>query len=298
MTEKIPYERVWAGRSRIKLVIALTHPTAVVIFSLATLILALLTSPGKTNLMVVVLLTLAMAAAQASNGVFNEVFDRELDQINKPWRAIPAGYIQPLVAFLVAAVLFCLGLLFALAISPETSLLLLGGTGVGVIYSLRLKRTWLSWLPYAIAYPSLPVWVLIALEKFNNSVLWIYLIAAPYAIGIHLINQMRDFDEDRTAGIRGLAQHLGKMRAVWIAFLLLVLGPIPALIMIIFSGQPLFIFLITSASILHWALIIPCYWFPIEMISPETFRSLFRRLQISCPLLLLAWFWVFLHSLT
>ena len=297
MNEKIPYERVWAGRSRIKSVIALTHPPAVIIFSLATLILALFTSPEKTDLKVIVLLTLAMAAAQASNGVFNEVFDRELDHINKPWRAIPAGYIQPLVAASVATALFCLSLLFPLAISTETTLLLLGGIGVGNLYSLKLKRTWLSWLPYVIAYPSLPVWVLVALEKFDSRVFWIFLLAVPYAIGIHLTNQMRDFDEDRTAGIRGFAQHLGKKRAIWITFFLLVLGPMPALLMIIFTGQLFYIFLIASAGILHWALIIPMHWFPVETIPPKTFRSLLRRLQISCLLLLLAWYWVFLHGL-
>jgi len=297
MSDITPYERVWTGRSRVKSVIALTHPTAVIIFSFATFILALFTSPGKIDLKVVILLTLAMAAAQASNGIFNEVFDRELDQIYKPWRAIPAGYIRPSVAALLATVLFCLGSLLVLAISPVIALLLIGGIGTGIFYSLKLKRTRLSWLPYLIAYPSLPVWVLAALDKFDPHILWIYLIASPFAISIHLTNQMRDFDEDRSAGIRGLAQHLGKKRAVWTIFLLLALGPLPALTMMALSGSLFAISLIALAGILHWVLIFSLQWFPTETMPPATFRSLFRRLQISCPLLLLSWYWIFLQAI-
>src|SRR5512139_3638124 len=149
---RIPYERVWAGNSRRKAIIALTHPTAVIIFSLATWILAALAPRQFPDLRLSVSLVLAMAGAQASIGVFNEVFDWKLDKETKPWRAIPAGMISPAAAALMASVLLGIGLLSAASISPLTMLLLLAGAGMGILYSAILKRTILSWLPYAVCY--------------------------------------------------------------------------------------------------------------------------------------------------
>ena len=200
---KIPYERVWVGNSKIKAVIALTHPSAVIIFSLITWILAGLTLPSFPGLALSISLVLAMTAAQASVGVFNEVFDWRLDKVTKPWRAIPAGLISAWQAGAIASVLLCLGLLFAASISLLTALLLLLGAGMGVLYSAKLKRTVFSWLPYVVNYPSFPVWVLVALGRFDPRVLIIYPLASLFAVAVHLCNQLRYFDEDEALGLRG-----------------------------------------------------------------------------------------------
>ena len=54
---------------------------------------------------------------------------------------------------------------------------------MGFLYSARLKRTGWSWLPYAVAYPIVPLWVWVSLGVFRFEMLLIYPLVAPFAIG-------------------------------------------------------------------------------------------------------------------
>jgi 4-hydroxybenzoate polyprenyltransferase len=291
--KRIPYERQWARDNKVKAIIAMTHPMAVIIFSLLSMILAMITLSGIPDPNLLVSLMLSMAAAQASIGVFNDVFDWQLDKECKPWRAIPAGTIRPRTAAVMASVLLSLGLLFAASISFVTMILLLAMTGIGILYSARLKRTAFSWLPYAIDYPSIPVWVMVALDRFVPSILIIYLLAFPFVITVHICNQLRDFEEDGIYGIRGLVQRLGWERATSVCFVLLLLSPLPFLAMVIISAQPFVLMVFLAISILHWCLTLPIFR---KSLGPASFRTLFRRLQISGPLLLVTWYWVFINA--
>jgi 4-hydroxybenzoate polyprenyltransferase len=291
--KNIPYERHWVGESKVKAIIAMIHSMAVIIFSLLTGILVLLTPAENLNPLIVVSLVLAMAAIQASIGVFNDIFDWKLDKAYKPWRAIPAGAISPRWAVVMASVLLFLGLLIAAAISFPSMILLLLGAGTGILYSARLKRTYFSWLPYVVDYPSLPVWVLVSLNRFDPCILIIYLLAGPFALAVHLCNQMRDFEQDEVMGMRGLVQHLGRERAISLCVVLFLLSPVSFLIMVGYSGQPVDFLIMLSLSIIHWVLTVPLSIKPAERMGPTNFRSLFRRLQISGPLMLVAWYWIF-----
>lgn len=290
-----PYERMWAGENRVKAVIAMTHPTAVIIFSLLTLLLVIITQPASLDPSVAVLIVLSMAAAQASIGVFNDVFDWQLDRESKPWRAIPAGFISPREAALIATVLLFLGSLFAALASSEAMILLLILAGVAILYSARLKRTVFSWLPYAIDYPSLPVWVMVALGCYDSLILIIFLLACPFAVAVHICNQLRDYEQDRDLGIRGLVQRLGRQRSIHLCLILLLLSPFPFLVEAIDSPQPLVLMIMVLIGILHWSLTLPLLWKQRGSPAPVSFRALFRRLQISGPLMMVTWYWGFIH---
>jgi 4-hydroxybenzoate polyprenyltransferase len=294
---RTPYERVWAGNSRIKTIIALTHPTAVIIFSLVTWILAALTLSQFPSVLLSVFLTMAMAGVQASVGVFNEVFDWKLDKVSKQWRAIPAGMISPAMAALMASLLLCTGLLFAASISAVSMFVLLLGAGMGILYSAVFKRTVLSWLPYAVCYPSFPVWILVALGRFDGRILIIYLLASPFAIAVHLCNQLRDFDQDEAGGVKGLVQHLGKSVSVALCFGLVLLTPVPFLTQMSFLSQPVAFVALLLVGLLHWCLTLPTFLGRAGMLDAASFRSLFRRLQFTGPLMLLAWYGVFLSTM-
>lgn len=294
--ERIPYERVWVGSSKFRAIIALTHPTAVIIFSLITWILAVLTLTGFPGISVSIALVLGMAAAQASVGVFNEVFDWKLDQVTKPWRAIPAGMISPRTAAVLASALLCLGLILAASLSFITMLLLLLGAGMGILYSAKLKRTVFSWVPYVVNYPSFPVWVMVALNRFDPLILLIYPLACPFAIAVHICNQLRDFDDDLALGVEGFVQYLSKPRAISLCLILLLISPFPFLITVVFISSPIFLYLLAPIAMLHWCLTLPIFFRNPELQMPGPYRQLFRRLQISGPLMLIAWYWTFLVS--
>ncbi len=294
---RVPYERVWAGNSQIRAIIALTHPTAVIIFSLVTWLLAAVTLAQFPSALLSASLTLAMAGAQASVGVFNEVFDWKLDKETKPWRAIPAGMISPAAAAVMASGLLCAGLLVAASISFASMLLLLAAAGMGILYSAIFKRTSLSWLPYVVCYPSIPVWVLVALGQFDPRILIVYLLASPFAVAVHLCNQLRDFEQDEACGIRGLVQHLGKSRSITLCLGLVLFSPVPFLILGVFLGRPLAFVVLLLAGLLHWYLTVPIFQGRFGRFDAVSFRSLFKRLQFTGPMMLLAWYGVFLTTL-
>lgn len=267
-------------------IISMTHPKAVFIFAALALVTALITGREALTLRVAMALVLAMAAIQVAVGVFNDYCDRELDSIAKPQRALPAGLVSPRTALATGllAVAFGLGTAATLGI-PSLLVLALGG-GMGILYSVRLKRTGLSWLPYAIAYPIVPVWVWVSLKRFEPKSLLIFPVIIPFSIGIHLCNQLRDYDEDAAQGMRGLVQHLGKAVSSRLCLALLLAGPLPALGLAL--GQNAGAIPLLLAVLFHWLLIARCL-IRGRGISDKIWAPLFRALQISSPLILISW---------
>ncbi len=229
-----------------------------------------------------------MCFGQATIGLINEIFDVDIDRLTKPWRALPAGLIAVQTATWLAGLSALFGLILASFISVQSAVLLGLGIMLGVGYNARLKRTRLSWLPYAIAYPSLPVWIWVSLDRSIQDVWVIYLIASPLAVAVHMVNQLRDYDEDQNAGIRGMVHYLGKPRARQLCFALILFGPIPALVLQLFEHPTGSLVLLLAVG-LHWLLVVPLLAHRREYPDRRLFHLAFRRLQISGPIMLLTW---------
>jgi len=282
----IRYERNWAGGSRLWSIVAMSHPMAVIIFASLVSVMAVLARHGLPNPGVLLLLVLAMVFAQAAIGIFNEVSDYKIDRVSKPWRAIPAGLISVRNAQLMALGFCLLALVCSAALSMPSLLLLALGMGIGILYSARLKGSAFSWLAYAIAYPLPPIWVWVSLGKLDPLILFVYPIAIPFAVGVHLCNQLRDYDEDLQSGVRGTVQRLGKQSAMQLCYGLLVFSPVPAIVLsfAFHVGVPFLLVI----GIFHWCLIVPLLQVS-NQVPPKLFRTIFRRLQLTGPMMLLGW---------
>jgi 4-hydroxybenzoate polyprenyltransferase len=228
-----------------------------------------------------------MMFAQATIGVGNDICDYNIDKISKPWRAIPAGHINYKSAILLAGLLFLLSLIFCSLISIISTFLLATGIGVGLLYSVILKRSVFSWIPYALAYPSLPIWVWISLGSFKWELLLLNILAFPLVLGIHMINQLRDFDEDTILGVRGFVQYLGREKAISICKNLLVLCPLPFILACMIMNTGWVIGLTVGAAIFHWVLLYQLKFG--EYRNLNQFRRIFQRLQASGPVMVAAW---------
>jgi 4-hydroxybenzoate polyprenyltransferase len=116
-----------------------------------------------------------------------------------------------------ASVLAALGS-FALGavLGPEPLVLLVAGTGAGLAYDLFLKNTGLSWLPFVIAFAVLPPYVWSALDVFRDDFLWLYFVASPLTLAVHVANTLPDIESDASAGRRSVAVALGRRRALWL----------------------------------------------------------------------------------
>ena len=151
----------------------------------------------------------SLLLTQVAISVYNDYCDRDLDAAAKPHRAIPSGAVAPPHALGLAAAT----LLFGLALSAPlgTVALALGafGTGAGLLYSAWLKRTPLSWLPFAVGFPTLVLWSYAAVGRWDARLWSGYLVGLPLVLAIHLADTLPDLADDAVECVRGLAHRLG-----------------------------------------------------------------------------------------
>lgn len=162
--------------------------------------------------------------SQLSISSLNDWADRRPDAAARRWKPVAMGRIPPSVA-LGLALLFGLGTLpGALAFGAPAGLVVLLGLAAGWAYDLGLKRTPLSFAPFALAFPLLPIWTgLVAGRPMPG--LWAFLlVGAPFAVAIHLADSIPDLAGDAASGGRTLAVVLGRSRSVAVMQATLLLG--------------------------------------------------------------------------
>lgn len=186
--------------------------------------------PGGT----VALVAAAVLAGQLTVGWGNDLVDLDRDRAvgrgDKPL-ATGALPVPVAVAALVGAGIACVGLSAALGWRSALVHLLLG-VGAAHAYNLGLKSTVVSWLPYAVAFGTLPSVAWLAGDGGRWAPLWTTLAGATLGVAAHLLNAVPDLADDARTGVRGLPHRLGEVRSrrlavalLLAASLLVVLGP-------------------------------------------------------------------------
>jgi 4-hydroxybenzoate polyprenyltransferase len=262
-----------------------THPRAVIVFSGLSWVVAAMVARGIPAFGVGLLVVVAMALVQVAIGLFNESCDRDLDRWAKPERAVPRGVLGYRQAGVAAWASLAAGLACAAALNWWGAAVLAVGGGMGMAYSARLKRTAWSWLPYAVAYPIVPLWVWVTLGVFRAELLLIYPLVVPFAVGVHLCNQLRDYDADLAQGMRGVVQWLGERTAGKLCWGLLAVMPLLVLAGWGWAGRG---WLILAGTALHGVLLGECWVRYGRTNDGRLWQKLFRRLQISGPVLLIS----------
>jgi 4-hydroxybenzoate polyprenyltransferase len=106
--------------------------------------------------------------------------------------------------------------------------------GLAVAYNFYFKFTIFSWLPFAIAFGSLPSCM--ALSKGQAPELWMWLGGALLGTAAHFLNVIKDMDQDQASGIKGLPQRVGT-RASVIAAIVLIASAV-TLLLLTFTSLP------------------------------------------------------------
>jgi 4-hydroxybenzoate polyprenyltransferase len=152
--------------------------------------------------------------SQLSISALNDWADRERDAAAHRWRPVATGRVSPRLAFGLA-VLFALGTLpGALAFGPAAAIVLVIALAAGWAYDLWFKPTPLSFLPFAVAFPLLPTWVVLAGGRSANKLTVLIIAGIFLGIAIHLADSLPDVESDRAVGMRNLAVVLQPARAV------------------------------------------------------------------------------------
>jgi 4-hydroxybenzoate polyprenyltransferase len=177
-----------------------------------------------------VLVTAGVFTGQLTIGWGNDLVDADGDRaVGRRDKPVAAGAVSTelVVRCLLAAAALCV--LLSLLAGWRSGLVHLGiGVASGHAYNLGVKATVWSWLPYALAFGSLPLVVTLAGASPGAAPVWMIGTAAALGVGAHFLNTVPDLADDAANGIRGLPQRLGLVGARIGGTLLLVVGSVVA----------------------------------------------------------------------
>jgi 4-hydroxybenzoate polyprenyltransferase len=92
-------------------------------------------------------------------------------------------------------------------------------------YNVALSRTVWSWLPYAVAFGSVPIFLYVGLDAAMGP-WWTVPVFAIIAVSAHLANALPDLESDKAVGLDGLVIRLGARRSTQLCWLLLGVGTV------------------------------------------------------------------------
>jgi 4-hydroxybenzoate polyprenyltransferase len=193
--------------------IRLLHPFPSLLVASATGAIAILASG---DLATAGRLAASMLCIQASIGALNDLVDAPLDAGHKPGKPIPRGLVAPRTAGIVAGLAGLAGLGLSAPSGVPTLAVAGVALGLGYVYDLGLSRTFLSWLPLALALPVVPIHAWLGSTGSVPPGLITLLPAALLAgLGLALGNGLVDVERDAATGRQGLAVLLGP-RTAWL----------------------------------------------------------------------------------
>jgi 4-hydroxybenzoate polyprenyltransferase len=174
----------------------------------------------------VVLVALASAAGQATVGWTNDVSDAKTDRAaGRTTKPTVRGSLRPeqlRVPILVSAAL-TIPLSFVAAGWVGGAAHILAVTSA-LVYNFWLSRTIWSWLPYAVSFALMTVFI----AQAASPSLWptwpVICLSVLVGVIAHLFNAIPDIDSDREMGLGGLAVALGKRGSIALAVALMALA--------------------------------------------------------------------------
>ena len=178
------------------------------------------------DLLIFPLIGLVMAAVlNAASNALNQIYDLDIDRVNKPKRPLPSGRLTIRDAWIFTLVSYVVALVLAWLVEPagrhECFWIVVVATAITVLYSvppLRTKRLGI-WANVTIAIPRgvlLKVAGWSAVKTIAGTEPWfIGGIFGLFLLGASTTKDFADMDGDRRGGCRTLPIIYGVRRAAW-----------------------------------------------------------------------------------
>jgi 4-hydroxybenzoate polyprenyltransferase len=198
------------------------------------------------------LVVAAVLAGQLTVGWSNDLIDLDRDRTagrsDKPLATGEAS-VPAARACCAVALVCCVAL--SLACGVAAGLVHLTSVAAAWAYNLGLKSTVWSWVPYAVAFGLLTVFVALAGDAAPPW--WWPVGAALLGVGAHLLNVLPDLDDDAATGVRGLPHALGPRRIAPIAATVLVAATV---VVLVGAAPPTLVVAPAAAVVLALALVV------------------------------------------
>ena len=195
-------------RSRAAAMFGLLHPVPVVLTIVAAMAFALAAGHGRPQLLLLARIAVIVLFSQIAIAVFNDICDLEGDSISQPQRALPSGSIRLGTAYAIVVICCVVTVSLAMTLGWWSIVLVTLGTALGLSYSVWFKGSPASWVPFALAFPLLPVWEFGLLHSHVDLLWTIPVVGIPVSVAVHLSDAIPDREVDAAAGMRGMATHL------------------------------------------------------------------------------------------
>jgi 4-hydroxybenzoate polyprenyltransferase len=182
--------------------------------------------PWSLDLLLYPCIGLVMAAVlNAASNALNQIYDLEIDRINKPRRALPSGRLSPREAWTFTLAAYAVALVLAWLVAPggrhECFWIVVVATVITVLYSappFRTKRLGI-WANLTIAIPrgvllKVAGWSAVK-TVFGTEPWFIGAVFGLFLLGASTTKDFADMEGDARGGCRTLPIIYGVRRAAW-----------------------------------------------------------------------------------
>jgi geranylgeranylglycerol-phosphate geranylgeranyltransferase len=168
--------------------------------------------------------------------IINDIYDLDIDKINKPWRPLPSGRISVLNAWILGLTSCVFGILLSLTINVYLFIIAVTASITLYYYSKYLKRMGFMG-NLTIAFLSFLVIIYGGMASPSN--IFHSLVPGIYAfiiiLGREIYKGIEDVEGDRIHGVNTIAVRLGVLKAYIIGSLVLmilvIISPLPYIYM-------------------------------------------------------------------
>ena len=161
--------------------------------------------PGRIALVVAAVLTGQLSIGW-SNDLIDLARDRKVGREDKP---LVDGRVSERTVRTACGLAVVATIPLSLACGWVAGAVHLACVAAGWAYNLGVKATPWSWLPYAVAFGGLPVFVSLTDDADRLPPSWLPLAGALLGVGAHFVNVLPDLADDAATGVRGLPHRLG-----------------------------------------------------------------------------------------
>lgn len=210
-------------------------PTAVALLGAAhpgpalavTVLSGLLATAVDLDAARVALVVAAVLTGQLSIGWSNDLVDLRRDRaVARTDKPLATGAISERTVRIACALAAVATVPLSLLCGWVAGAVHLLSVACGWAYNLGLKSTPWSWLPYAVAFGALPVFVSLVAEPSDVPPLWLPAAGALLGVGAHFVNVLPDLGDDEATGVRGLPHRIGAQWSQVVAAAVLVGGTV------------------------------------------------------------------------
>lgn len=195
----------------------LAHPLPTL---LNAIIAAALTSTAGGSATQSALAAITMLGVHTSIGAMNDLLDQTSDA-GRGEKPLVGGSVSPREARVMVVVAATAGLAAASALSSTSLMIAAAGATLGYLYNAGIKRTPISFLPFAFGVALVPIFAWSAAGvPLPAAIATLCLIALPGGSALALQNALADRELDQSVGANGAVVRLGHRRTILMIALL------------------------------------------------------------------------------